>query len=225
MPRKKHKYHYIYKITCLKNQRYYIGMHSTFNLDDGYMGGGKRIRNSIRKHGKDAHIKEILEYFDSRESLRLREVELVNSDLLIDQMCMNLQPGGGGGIISQKHLKDFCEAGNRAFKEKLKDEKYREGFKQKTEENLKKARLKAKELYERGEFKLDTFRGKKHKPESIEKIRNADRTGEKNSQFGTYWVYHQDFGPKKIKSEEFEEYVLQGWKRGRSAETFLEKDI
>jgi hypothetical protein len=200
-------------------------MHSTDKLDDGYMGGGKRIRNSIRKHGKDAHIKEILEYFDDRESLRLREIELVNDDLLIDQMCMNLQLGGGGGIISQKHLNDFCQAGNLAFKEKLKDEKYREGFKQKMKENLKKAHLKSKELYERGEFKLDTFSGKKHTPEALEKMRSADRTGKKNSQFGTYWVYHHDFGPKKIKTEEFEAYKLKGWKRGRSAETFLEKGI
>lgn len=32
------KYHFIYKITRLDNNRYYIGMHSTDNLDDGYFG-------------------------------------------------------------------------------------------------------------------------------------------------------------------------------------------
>lgn len=221
MARREKRYHYLYKITCLKNNRYYIGMHSTYNMEDGYMGGGKRITNSIRKHGKKAHTKEILEYFDDRESLRLREKELVNEELLNDPMCMNLQPGGGGGLINEKHLKDFCEAGNRAFKEKLKDEKYKEEFKQKTEENLKIARAKSKELYERGEFKLDTFRGKKHTPEALEKMRNSGRFGEKNSQFGTYWVYHPEFGPRKIKSEEFESYNLQGWKRGRSSETSM----
>mgnify|MGYP000965306345 CR=1 FL=1 len=80
MTRKSHKFNYIYKITNTKNRNYYIGMHSTHNLDDGYMGGGKRITNSVRKHGKDAHTKEILEYFDDRESLRQKEIEIVNED-------------------------------------------------------------------------------------------------------------------------------------------------
>lgn len=31
------KYHYIYKTTCLITNRYYIGMHSTDNLEDGYI--------------------------------------------------------------------------------------------------------------------------------------------------------------------------------------------
>ena len=75
MSRKGRKYHYIYKITCLKNNRYYIGMHSTDNLEDGYMGGGKRIKNSVKKHGKDAHRKEILEFFESRDLLS--EINLV----------------------------------------------------------------------------------------------------------------------------------------------------
>lgn len=216
MPRKKHKYHYIYKITCIKNQRYYIGMHSTDNLNDGYMGGGKRITNSIRKHGKDAHTKEILEYFNDRESLRLRESELINNDLLKDPMCMNLQPGGGGGIISQKHLKDFCEAGNQVFKEKLKDENYRNEFIEKTKESRRKAIRKSKELYEAGEFKLDAFKGKKHTPEALERMRNADRTGKKNSQFGTFWICHPLLGVKKINADEFQNYETLGWKRGRS---------
>lgn len=28
-------------------------MHSTDNLDDGYVGSGKRLWNSIKKHGKE----------------------------------------------------------------------------------------------------------------------------------------------------------------------------
>jgi hypothetical protein len=218
------KYHFIYKTINLLNNKFYIGLHSTNNLDDGYMGSGDRIRSSIRHYGKKNHKLEILEFLDSRESLMLREKEIVNFELLKDPLCLNIMQGGSG-FYDVDHFKKVCQAGNLAFKEKLKDEKYREGFKQKTKENLKKAHLKSKELYERGEFKLDTFSGKKHTPEALEKMRSADRTGKKNSQFGTYWVYHQDFGPKKIKTEEFEAYNLKGWKRGRSSETFLEKGI
>jgi len=51
----------------LITNRYYIGIHSTIKLDDGYIGSGVRLLRSIRKHGKENHIKEILEFFTSRE--------------------------------------------------------------------------------------------------------------------------------------------------------------
>jgi hypothetical protein len=61
------KYHYIYKITCNVSNRYYIGMHSTDNLEDGYFGSGKRLWFSINYHGKKNHSKEILEFLESRQ--------------------------------------------------------------------------------------------------------------------------------------------------------------
>ena len=101
MPRKQHKYHYIYKTTCSVTGRWYIGMHSTHNLEDEYIGSGKRLWLSINKHGRDAHTKEILEFLPNRESLKAREKELVNESLLTDPLCMNLQIGGGGGFIGE----------------------------------------------------------------------------------------------------------------------------
>ena len=61
------KYHFIYKTMNLLSGRYYIGMHSTDELNDGYLGSGTLLRRSINKHGKENHSIEILEFLNSRE--------------------------------------------------------------------------------------------------------------------------------------------------------------
>lgn len=96
------KFHYIYKITRFDG-KYYIGMHSTDDLDDNYFGSGQRLWKSIKYHGKDKHTKDILEFLDSRENLVRRENELVNSDILKDPLCLNLRVGGGYTVRAPEH--------------------------------------------------------------------------------------------------------------------------
>lgn len=88
------KHHIIYKTTCLITSRWYIGMHSTDALDDGYLGSGQRLWKSIKKHGKENHIVEILEHLNSRKELIIREGEIVTKELRQDVLCMNLRDGG-----------------------------------------------------------------------------------------------------------------------------------
>lgn len=97
MPRKTYKYHYIYKTTNVINEKFYVGMHSTDNLDDDYIGSGTVLARSIRKYGKENFVKEILEFFPDRESLRNREGEIVNEHFVNDKMCMNVKLGGEKG--------------------------------------------------------------------------------------------------------------------------------
>ena len=80
MARKEKKYHFIYKTTNILSGRYYIGMHSTDDLEDGYLGSGNRLRLAIRKHGKESFKREILEFCKTREDLKKREIEVVNLD-------------------------------------------------------------------------------------------------------------------------------------------------
>ena len=209
MPRKEHLYHYIYRITCVITEKYYIGMHSTSNLDDGYMGSGKRIYKSIRKHGKENHIKEVLEFLPTRSELALRESEIVNKELLLDKKCMNLKEGGfgGGRIWSKKHAEAFIPSGTIAFQHKMKtDPEFKERFSKATAESNKRVK--------RGwTKKITDWTGKKHTAETIEKMKRSKAghgSGQANSQWGTCWV-NKDGTAVKIKQDNLHEFLDQGW--------------
>ena len=92
------KYNYVYKITNIINNKIYIGVHGTDNIDDGYMGSGRRLRYSIKKYGKENHKVEILEFLDSREELIKREEEIVNLNEIAKNECINLVVGGEGAL-------------------------------------------------------------------------------------------------------------------------------
>ena len=50
----------IYKITNNVNGKYYIGKHQTMDLNDGYMGSGKRIKLAIDKYGIESFIRNVV---------------------------------------------------------------------------------------------------------------------------------------------------------------------
>ena len=90
----KRKYHYFYKITNNLNGHYYYGIHSTDNLDDGYMGSGTRLRYAYEKYGIENFTKEILKFFETREDAAKHEADVVNEVLIKDENCYNIIHGG-----------------------------------------------------------------------------------------------------------------------------------
>lgn len=104
------KYHIIYKTTCLVTGKWYIGMHSTDDLGDGYMGSGQQLRRSVKKYGKECHKTEVLEYLPDREALWKREEELITKKLMEDELCMNLATGGQGKVDRPLVTKASTEA-------------------------------------------------------------------------------------------------------------------
>jgi hypothetical protein len=86
--------YYIYKITNKINGKYYIGRHSTDNIEDGYMGSGIGIINAIKKYGIDNFSKEILQFANNSEELWELEKTIVNDIVVKDEMSYNMAYGG-----------------------------------------------------------------------------------------------------------------------------------
>ena len=84
----------VYKTTCKVNNKVYIGVHKTKNLNDGYLGSGKLIQRAIEKYGKDSFFKEILFVFDSEDEMFLKEKELVTEQFVESVNTYNCKPGG-----------------------------------------------------------------------------------------------------------------------------------
>lgn len=128
--------HYTYKIINNINNKYYYGIHSTSNLNDGYMGSGVLITLAIEKYGVDNFTKEILEFFPTRNDALVRESELVTMKEVNDPMCYNLMPGGLSGAIKKyteeqlkEHIREYMHKYNADNKERRK--KYNEINKEK----------------------------------------------------------------------------------------------
>lgn len=171
--RKKKKFHFIYKTTCLVNGFYYYGMHSTNNLEDGYMGGGKRLSYSLRKYGKLNHKIDRLEFFHSREELAKREIEIVNENEIAKKECMNLILGGESFSSSKIHL-DVSSRGGQATKKRLdSDLEFAEKWKKDVSERMKK-------LHKEGKIKIPDWNGRKHTEETKFKISQSRRKNIKN---------------------------------------------
>lgn len=189
--------HYIlYKTTNLVNQKIYVGVHKTSRLDDGYMGSGKVICAAIKKHGVENFRTEILEHFDNSEAMYAREAEVVNEDFLARPDVYNLSLGGHGG---------FGYLNRTGLNTKRDMSKNRNGG---LAVIAKYGRVIGKKP-DRSHCK-PSFLGRKHSEETKAKMRLTDRSGEKNSQFGTIWIT-DGVTSKKHKGE-----IPEGWKRGRS---------
>lgn len=91
-------YYIVYCTTCIITKKWYVGVHSTNNLDDGYLGSGKILKRSIEKYGINNHVRRILFYCNSIEEAYSLEATMVNESILPYNRCMNLVVGGRGGM-------------------------------------------------------------------------------------------------------------------------------
>jgi len=214
-------YYYLYKITNKINNKQYIGVHRTKNLDDGYMGSGIVIKNAIKKHGKENFEKEILEFFSSQKEMYEKEYEVIDDEFVKRTDTYNIRTGGYG--YRSEEVKDTIviedKDGNR-FRVSTKDERYISGeFKP-----ILKGKVIVKD--EDGNIFCTTSddpdyisgklvghsKGYKHSKESRD-IMSKKRTGEKNHAFGKKWI-NNGIEKKYVPSEEVGLWLDKGWKLG-----------
>lgn len=95
----------LYKTTNKVNGKYYIGIHRTDNIDDGYMGSGKLLRAAIKKYGIENFEREIIKYCNSLEELVDEERSIVNEQFVLDKSTYNMELGGAGGKIWNQEMR------------------------------------------------------------------------------------------------------------------------
>jgi hypothetical protein len=211
---KNKKYHFTYRTTNLINGRYYLGMHSTNCLNDGYLGSGTRLYRELNKYGRDNFKLEILEYFETREGVIKAEKSLITEQDLNNENCLNLKLGGNGGFTLEQTRNGGKLSGAKHAHKMKNDPEYRNKI---TNTVGKCSRKRAKQQGKEFPLVKNKFdwKGRKHKPESIEKMKKVKKDhgiGDKNSQYGTCWITD---GVKNRKIEK-SNYIPQGWYLGRT---------
>ena len=99
-------HHYVYITTNLSNGKQYVGDHSTKNLEDNYLGSGVYLKKSIEKYGKENFVREILEFFDTKQKAFDGQEKWINECDTLTPNGYNLSPTGGygtfGGSMSEE---------------------------------------------------------------------------------------------------------------------------
>lgn len=223
MPRKQKIHHYIYKTTCQMTGKFYVGMHSTNNLDDGYLGSGKILGYSRKKHGDENHKKEILEFCTSREALKLREKEIVNEKLLADPLNINLKYGGEGGwgdphLQSLRGKKGGIKGNATMAQLRVTDPNWAFLNARHISDGLRAAYIDGSRT-----VTVPNWTGRNHRAETKRKIGDVNKmrsVGKGNSQFGTCWITDGNKS-MKIKKDDLQRYLENGYRHGRTMGTVV----
>jgi hypothetical protein len=90
--------HFVYKTTH-RNGKYYVGRHSTTNINDGYIGSGRWVR---QVKDKTELTREILEYANTPEELILLEERYLKEHYGKPD-CMNMSNAASGWATGEAH--------------------------------------------------------------------------------------------------------------------------
>lgn len=185
------KYHYVYVIINKINGKFYIGIHSTNDLNDGYMGSGYSLRKAFAKYNKKMFEKQIIIFLPSREHILDYERILVNENMIANVNCYNTVVGGGAPKSNFRHADEF----KKIISDKLKGRKFSDSHRlnlsksarryrtEEEKEHLRQVNLGKKHSQETINKMIASRIGRPCKEETKKKIGDAQR-GELNHRFG-----------------------------------------
>ncbi len=101
------KYHILYETTNLINGMKYVGIHSTNNLNDRYLGSGVALDAAIIQYSASCFNRVILESFETRALASLAEREYVNRAYVARSDTYNIKIGGDSGRSDMITVKDI----------------------------------------------------------------------------------------------------------------------
>lgn len=191
----------VYKITNKINGKTYVGKHQTKDLNDGYMGSGKHLKNSITKYGIENFEKEILFQFDNEVEMNAKEAELVTEEFCLREDTYNLCPGGKGGWGYINSIPRSEKQRETARKQIAINSNHEKSINTQREKQI-------------GCFNPSanfTFAGRKHSDETRQKMRKSKNVGESHSQYGTIWITNGIDNAKLCKDSP----IPDGWVKGR----------
>lgn len=203
---------YLYQITNLANDKVYIGVHQTTNVDDGYMGSGHALKRAKQKYGIALFRKDILEFFDSREAMLNRERQVVTEDFVQRSDVYNIKCGGVGGFndLTKQLALDAL---------KVRRQQNCDDWHQKIGESNRKVHAggnRKPQNYDasshNGRIAAASAESKTKRKTTYDQI--CHQQGPRNSQFGTCWIT-KDHVNKKIPVADLDHWLDSGWNRGR----------
>lgn len=157
------KYYYTYKVQCTAvgyEDYYYLGQHTTSNLNDGYKGSGKRLLEYYKKYPED-YTFIILEFYSNKAELNIAEQKLIGDLWKTDIYCLNRTAGGNGGF---KHVNS--KPMSEATKQKISESKKGKPSWNSGKRGLQKSPNKGKSMSTETKQKISESRKSKYKGEN-----------------------------------------------------------
>lgn len=200
------KYYTVYKTTNTLNDMIYVGVHLTDNPSDRYLGSGRDLVEAIKKYGRKYFKKDILFTFENVEDAFSKEREIVDDDFRNRSDTYNCSIGGGGwgmsGVKLSKETRDRMSRSRTGVKRVFTKEHC---------ESLSKVKKGNKQTVELIEKRIAPLRGRTKVPHTVdikEKISNSKK--------GAVWISNLLLKKTSaIKPELLDEYLSNGWVKGR----------
>jgi hypothetical protein len=208
-------YYIVYKITNKINNKIYIGVHKTENLNDGYMSSSEVVKYAIKKYGIKAFTKEIIYFANSEKEMFNKEAEIVNESFVKRKDTYNINCGGNGGWYHWHGTEGHRLASSKGGKisgnrvnNPLKNPEWQKQY------DWTRDSTRLKEIGKKANTPEALFK----KKETFKQIKHQQ--GENNSQYGTTWLYHPVYGNIKAKKEDIQIFLDKGYIKGRKIKPF-----